>query len=132
MPFDTDNLATCIHKLAKLRRNQDVRHEVITEDPRWMMLISQVVQNGSAFVWPMRLLALVAWAAASLRERRITPLLFDVAAKRLALGAVPQDLSSLAWAVATARARDPAALQLLKQVSVESNKSLQSFGALEV
>ena len=80
----------------------------------------------------MRLLALVAWAAASLRERRITSLLFDVAAKRLALGSVPQDLSSLAWAVATARAKDPQALQLLRQVSLESNKSLQSFGASEV
>ena len=38
----------------------------------------------------MRLLALVAWAVASLRERRITALLFDIAAKRLALGSVPQ------------------------------------------
>ena len=39
----------------------------------------------------MRLLALVAWAAASLREQRLTPLLFGVAAKRLAMGSVPQD-----------------------------------------
>lgn len=45
---------------------------------------------SEAFIWPMRLLALVAWAVASLRDRRITPLLFDVAAKRLAMGNVPQ------------------------------------------
>ncbi|CAK9033070.1 Catechol O-methyltransferase [Durusdinium trenchii] len=127
-PFDTDNLATAIHKLAKLRRNQNVPYEVITEDPRWMMLIQQVVENGTAFIWPMRLLALVAWAVASLRERRITALLFDIAAKRLALGSVPQDLSSLAWAVATARAKDAAAAALLRQVSIESTKTVQSFG----
>ncbi len=39
----------------------------------------------------MRLLALVAWAVASLRDRRICALLFDIAAKRLAMGSVPQD-----------------------------------------
>lgn len=128
MPFDTDNLATAIHKLAKLRRNQNAMHETITEDPRWTMLISQVVENGTAFIWPMRLLALVAWAVASLRDRRITPLLFDIAAKRLAMGNVPQDLSSLAWAVATARAKDSAAVALLRQVSLESAKTVQSFG----
>lgn len=43
----------------------------------------------------MRLLALVAWAVASLRDRRITPLLFDIAAKRLAMGNVPQDLEEM-------------------------------------
>jgi len=48
-----------------------------------------------AFIWPMRLLALVAWAVASLRDRRITPLLFDIAAKRLAMGNVPQDVEEM-------------------------------------
>lgn len=126
-PFDTDNLATAIHKLAKTRRNQDVPHETVTEDPRWLVLTTQVVENGTAFIWPMRLLALVSWAVASLRDRRITSLLFDIAAKRVSFGSVPQDLSSLAWAVATARARDTAAQTLLRQISTESVKSVQSF-----
>jgi hypothetical protein len=43
----------------------------------------------------MRLLALVAWAVASLGDRRITPLLFDIAAKRLAMGNVPQDVEEM-------------------------------------
>eukprot|EP00439_Symbiodinium_sp_Y106_P037729 s302_g4.t1 len=119
--------ATAIHKLAKTRRNQDVPHETVTEDPRWLVLTSQVVENGTAFIWPMRLLALVSWAVASLRDRRITSLLFDIAAKRVSFGSVPQDLSSLAWAVATARARDTAAQTLLRQISTESVKSVQSF-----
>ncbi|OLQ12014.1 hypothetical protein AK812_SmicGene4124 [Symbiodinium microadriaticum] len=120
-------LATAIHKLAKTRRNQDVPHETVTEDPRWLVLTTQVVENGTAFIWPMRLLALVSWAVASLRDRRITSLLFDIAAKRVSFGSVPQDLSSLAWAVATARARDTAAQTLLRQISTESVKSVQSF-----
>eukprot|EP00931_Biecheleriopsis_adriatica_P085933 TRINITY_DN6069_c0_g1_i3.p1 TRINITY_DN6069_c0_g1~~TRINITY_DN6069_c0_g1_i3.p1 ORF type:complete len:984 (+),score=175.51 TRINITY_DN6069_c0_g1_i3:75-2954(+) len=127
MPFDCDNLATAIHKLAKLRRNQELRHEVLIEDPRWMMLIDQVVENGTPFVWPMRLLALVAWAVASVRDKRITSLLFDIAAKRLTMGAVPQDLSSLAWAVATARSRDTVAMALLNRISIESTKTVKNF-----
>eukprot|EP00933_Yihiella_yeosuensis_P054448 TRINITY_DN5289_c0_g2_i1.p1 TRINITY_DN5289_c0_g2~~TRINITY_DN5289_c0_g2_i1.p1 ORF type:complete len:157 (+),score=22.56 TRINITY_DN5289_c0_g2_i1:445-915(+) len=102
LPFDADNLATAIHKVAKLRRTQDVRYEVVTEDPRWCRLIDEVVENGTAFVWPMRLLALVAWAVASVKGGKICPLIFDIAAKRIQVGFVPQDLSSLAWAVAFA------------------------------
>ncbi len=51
-----------------------------------------VVKWCQAFIWPMRLLALVSWAVASLRDRRITSLLFDIAAKRLAMGSVPQEI----------------------------------------
>ncbi|CAE8704030.1 unnamed protein product, partial [Polarella glacialis] len=127
LPLDADNVATAIHKMAKLRRFQDVRTEVISEDARWIRLINEVVENGTAFIWPMRLLALVSWAVASIRDRRIMPLLFDISAKRVSMGAVPQDLSSLAWAVATARARDSTALALLSQVSVESMKIVHLF-----
>ena len=54
-----------------------------------------VGHDCQAFIWPMRLLALVSWAVASLRDRRITPLLFDIAAKRLVMGSVPQEI--LLW-----------------------------------
>jgi len=61
------------------------------------------------------------------RDRRILPLLFDIATKRVAVGAVPQDLSSIAWAVATARARDPAAQALLVRISTESQAKVREF-----
>merc|ERR1719210_646230 len=117
MPLDTDNLATAIHKIAKLRRTQELPFEVVNADPRWARLIDEVMENGTAFIWPMRLLSLVAWAASSVRDRRILPMLFDIAAKRVSIGAVPQDLSSVAWAVATSRTRDSSVQNLLAKVS---------------
>lgn len=128
LPMDADNLATAIHKIAKMRRNHDCRFEVVSEDPRWHRLLNEVVENGTAFIWPMRLLSLVAWAVSSVRDRRILPLLFDVSAMRCRSGgAVPQDLSSIAWAVATSRTRDPSVQQLMANVSEESQRKIGEF-----
>eukprot|EP00971_Amphidinium_carterae_P057208 1131108-Amphidinium_carterae.2 len=94
--MDADNLATAIHKIAKLRRNAECQREIVpdlvlgavacpdsqnedvssqwlhsklrafhvqvTNDPRWERLVDEVVARGTAFIWPMRQLALVAWA----------------------------------------------------------------------
>lgn len=127
LPLDVDNLATGIHKIAKLRRNLEAPFELVTNDPRWNRLIDEVINNGTAFIWPMRLLSLVAWAASSVRDRRILPLLFDVATKRVGPGSVPQDLSSIAWAVATSRTRDQSVQALLTRVSQESQLKLDEF-----
>lgn len=127
LPLEADNLATAIHKIAKLRRDQKLPHELVTGDPRWSRLIDTVVENGTAFIWPIRLLSLVAWACGSVRDKRILPLIFDVSAKRVSVGAVPQDLSSVAWAVATSRLRDRTAGALLMRVSAESHKKIQEF-----
>lgn len=127
LPMDADNMATAIHKIAKLRRTEDCQREVVTDDPRWTRLIDEVVENGTAFIWPMRLLSLVAWAAGSVWDRRIMPLLFDIAAKRVSVGAVPQDLSSIAWAVATSRMRDRTAHALLAQISSEAEQKVKDF-----
>lgn len=127
MPLDADNLATAIHKIAKVRRTQNLNSELVNNDDRWNMLIDAVIENGTAFVWPIRLLSLVAWACGSCRDRRIMPLLFDVAAKRVAVGSVPQDLSSVAWAVATSRMRDQSAQALLSKISHESKARVKEF-----
>lgn len=124
LPLDCDNLATAIHKIAKLRKWENKQHEELSEDPRWIRLIDEVVETGFAFVWPMRLLSLVAWAVGSVRDRRILPLLFDICAKRVAVGAVPQDLSSVAWAVATSRMRDA---RLCQRISAETFKTIENF-----
>eukprot|EP00928_Gymnodinium_smaydae_P015340 TRINITY_DN15662_c0_g1_i1.p1 TRINITY_DN15662_c0_g1~~TRINITY_DN15662_c0_g1_i1.p1 ORF type:complete len:957 (-),score=169.88 TRINITY_DN15662_c0_g1_i1:202-3072(-) len=127
LPLEADNLATAIHKIAKLRRIGDVSHDTVINDPRWSRLLDEVVNNGTAFIWPMRLLSLVAWAVSSVRDRRIVPLLFAVASKRCSVGAVPQDLSSIAWAVATSRMRDQAAQTLLSRISEESQSKVKEF-----
>lgn len=43
------------------------------------------------------------------------------------MGAVPQDLSTIAWAVATARTRDQSVYALLARVSEESQKKVDEF-----
>lgn len=127
LPLDADNLATAIHKVAKIRRNLELQRETVTDDPRWTRLIDEVIENGTAFIWPIRLLSLVAWAVSSVRDRRILPMIFDVAAKRISVGAVPQDLSSVAWAVATSRQRDSAAQALLSRISAEAESKIHEF-----
>eukprot|EP00927_Polykrikos_kofoidii_P045764 TRINITY_DN3986_c0_g1_i3.p1 TRINITY_DN3986_c0_g1~~TRINITY_DN3986_c0_g1_i3.p1 ORF type:complete len:971 (-),score=180.16 TRINITY_DN3986_c0_g1_i3:83-2995(-) len=127
LPLDADNLATSIHKIAKARRMQNVPFEEVTGDPRWSRLVDEIVENGTAFIWPMRLLSLVAWALSTVRDRRILPLLFDICAKRVSVGAVPQDLSSIAWAVATSRMRDQATQALLSKVSLEAQSKVKEF-----
>lgn len=127
LPLDADNLATAIHKIAKLRRVEDCPRERVTDDPRWVQLIDKIVENGTAFIWPMRQLSLVAWAISSLWDRRILPLIFHVAAKRVSVGSVPQDLSSIAWAVATSRAKDEDVHALLGQISKEAERRVKDF-----
>lgn len=127
LPLGADDLGTAIHKVAKLRRGSNLSFEAITEDPRWVRLIDEVIENGTAFIWNLRMLSLVAWAAASVRDRRVLPMLFDVCALRCTVGAVPQDLSSIAWAVATARAREPSVFALLAKLSEESQKKIDEF-----
>jgi len=127
LPMDADNLATAIHKVAKLRRNEELQREVVSNDPRWIRLVDEVVARGSAFIWPMRQLALVAWAISSVWDRRILPLIFEVATKRIGAGSVPQDLSSIAWAVATSRCKDALAQALLQRISAESIAKITEF-----
>lgn len=127
MPLEADNLATAIHKIAKVRRTQNLPFEMVNADERWNLLIDAVIENGTAFIWPIRLLSLVAWACGSCRDRRIMPLLFDVSAMRLGVGSVPQDLSSVAWAVAMARMRDQSVTALLGKISHESKARVKEF-----
>eukprot|EP00913_Durusdinium_trenchii_P027834 g26098.t1 len=138
-PFDTDNLATAIHKLAKLRRNQNVPYEVITEDcpgasglflRRWAMRCYEgrytLLRFAAAVKAAIHVFVherLPKFRIKNPRHRHETPRNKSPQTPRAA-----QDLSSLAWAVATARAKDAAAAALLRQVSIESTKTVQSFG----
>eukprot|EP00971_Amphidinium_carterae_P233438 4633086-Amphidinium_carterae.1 len=47
-------------------------------------------------------------------------MIFEIATKRVGVESVPQDLSSIAWAVATSRCRDAIAQALLRRISAES------------
>ncbi|CAK0824651.1 unnamed protein product [Prorocentrum cordatum] len=127
IPLESENLVTAIHKIAKIRRNKDSQVETVTDDPRWTRLMQEVVDSGAVFKLQMRPLSLLAWAVSSLRDRRLLPMIFAVATKRTGMGAVPQDLASMAWAVATSRARDQPALLLLDRLAKEAEPRLGEF-----
>merc|ERR1719162_1207206 len=54
-------------------------------------------------------------------------MIFEVASKRIGMGANPQDLASMAWAVATSRVRDQPAVLLLDRLAKEAEPRLGEF-----